>query len=495
MRKQNVIRFGSNDFKALKEHLHASGDNESFAYALCSKAQGTECDIYICNRLIAPDADDLRNQSSASIEPTQECQAIAYGLAYELGLFVVDIHTHPFSKNAHFSSIDDHHGAQNAKYITENFPDGSTMGMLVLGKGFDNFEARIWNSENNCFDPVNRLEVLGAATDILTNQDRTIVQADDPYARHLLIPGWKQGLLENLKVSLGGVGGNGALIFESLLALGVGKYGWVMACDPDEVEASNLPRIPYAFPKDVGKFKSEVAQDYANRKAPDLNVYCYPEGIESSEMQEKIKESNVIIGAVDNDGARKFLNSLAARYMIPYIDLGTEIIPDASGYEAVGQVHIFVPGKTGCLICSGAIDPSEAALDTMSDEDKAQYESVGYIRGTAETPTPSVLHLNGVVSHLAISQLLRLVFNENFNGKEYLHYDRQNCSLLVASAVRDDNCPVCGKDGYLGAGDENTICSPESSYEENLPTFSINSKQENEDKPNRKKKEAVQDAQ
>ena len=129
MKKQNVIRFSSNDFKTLKEHLRASGDKENFAYALCSKAQGRECDIYICNRLIIPDADDLRNQSCSSIEPSQECQAIACGLAYELGLFVVDIHTHPFSKKARFSAIDDHHGAQNAKYITENFPDGSTMGM------------------------------------------------------------------------------------------------------------------------------------------------------------------------------------------------------------------------------------------------------------------------------------------------------------------------------------------------------------------------------
>ena len=456
MKRQNVMRFSSNDFRALKEHLHASGDNESLAYALCSKAQGPECDIYICNRLIAPDTDDLRNQSGSSIEPSRECQAIAYGLAYDLGLFVVDVHTHPFSKNARFSSIDDHHGTQNAKYITKNFPEGSTMGMLVLGQGFDNFEARMWDSKKNCFEPANRLEILGAPTEIFTNQHKATVKTDDPYARHRIIPGWKQGRLEELKVGLVGLGGNGAEIFKSLVALGIGKNGWIVACDPDKVEASNLPRISYAFPEDVGKFKTEIAQAYARRKAPELNVYCYPEGIESDQMQEKAKEANIIIGAVDNDGARKSHNSLAARYMIPHIDLGTEIIPGDSGYDAIGQVHIFVPGKTGCLMCSGAIDPSDAALDTMSEEDRAQYQSVGYIRGTTETPTPSVLHLNGVVSHLAISQLLRLVFDEDFYGREYLHYDRQKCILLAASAVRDDNCPVCGKDGYLCAGDEDT---------------------------------------
>ena len=454
MKKQNIIRFGSNDFKTLKEHLAASGNDESFAYALCSKAKGLECDIYICNRLIIPDTNDLKNQSSVSIEPSQKYHAIAYGLAYELGLIVVDIHTHPFSKNARFSSIDDHYGIQNAKYIVENFPEDSTMGMIVLGDGFDNFEARIWNSKTNRFEPVNRLEMLGAPTDILTNQKKSIIKTDDPYARHRIIPGWKQGILENLNISLYGLGGNGALIFESLLALGIGKNGWIMACDPDNLEASNLPRIPYATHKDIGKSKAKIAQAYANEKAPDLNVYCYQYSAEDDEMQEKAREANIIIGAVDNDGARKYLNSIAARYMIPYIDLGTEIIPKDSKYEAIGQVQIFVPGQTGCLMCSDAIDTSEAALDMMDEEGNAEYERVGYVRGTSETPTPSVLHLNGVVSHLAISQMLRLIFDDGFKNTEYLHYNRQQTNLISASVMRNDECPVCGVKGYLGAGDE-----------------------------------------
>ena len=171
-------------------------------------------------------------------------------------------------------------------------------------------------------------------------------------------------------------------------------------------------------------------------------------------MQQILKEANIIFGTVDNDGARMILNSMAARYVIPYIDLGTEIIPHESAYEAVGQVQIYLPGKNGCLICSGSIDPSEAALDFMSKKDKAEYEQAGYIRGTNEIPTPSVLHLNGVISHLAISQFLKMIFNDNFDGKEYLHYNRQTSSLVAASTVRDDDCPVCGLQGYAGNGDE-----------------------------------------
>jgi molybdopterin/thiamine biosynthesis adenylyltransferase len=453
---KNIIRFSTEDYKVMKKHLASAGKDESFIYGIFSKAKGEECIIYICSRLIIPDKNQLENQSSVSIVPSRKYQSIAYGMGYELGMSVIDIHTHPFTTNAKFSGTDNYHGTKNAMYITENFPESSTMGMIVFGKGFDNFEAHIWNKENKCFEPVNRIEVLGTPTTILINSNAKPVKTEDnSYARHKIIPGWKQGLLEDLKVFVCGLGGNGALIFDSLLSLGIGKNnGWIKACDPDVLEESNLPRIPYAYPLEVGKPKAEIAQVHAKYKAPDNDTHCYQAGIEDANIQQFLKEANIIFGAVDNDGARIILNSLAARYTIPYIDLGTEIIPENSSYEAIGQVHAFIPGKTACLICTGAINPSEAALDSMSKKGNAEYERAGYIRGTNETPTPSVLHLNGVISHLAISQLLKMIFNDCFNGNDYLHYNRQKSTLFGASSIRDDLCPVCGLQGYVGDGDE-----------------------------------------
>jgi len=454
--KNNIIRFATEDFNVLINHLAKSGEDESFIFSLFSKAQSSDCTIYICKQLLLPDDNELKNQSCVSIEPDQKYQATAYRLAYDQGLSIIDTHTHPFTSNAHFSGIDDSYGIKNAKYIAKNFPEKTTMGMIVFGKGFDNFEARIWNKKKKRFDPINRIEVLGCPTKILlANKKATPLKDNDPYARHLIIPGWEQGLLENLKVFVCGLGGNGALIFDSLLALGIGsRDGWIKACDPDTLEASNLPRITYAYPEEVGMSKAEIAQVHADNRAPGLNVSCYDESIENEKMQDTLKEANIIIGAIDNDGARLILNGLAARYTIPYLDLGTEIIPDGSKYEAIGQVQTFIPGKTGCLMCSGAIDPSEAALDTMSEENKAQYERVGYIRGTDETPTPSVLHLNGVTSHLAISQLIRLIFDDGLKGKEYLHYNSHDAKMFTAAVAQNDDCPVCGIKGYLGAGDE-----------------------------------------
>jgi len=455
MKKDNIIRYSQGDFETLGKHFEAAGANETQVFTLFSHAFSRRCNIYTAKIHLLPDQKELRNQSPVSIEPTRGFQAVAYGLAYEMGKSVGDQHDHPFTDKPHFSSVDDYHGKKNAAYLSEYLPGSATMLMVVFGEGLKHFQARVWNREKACFEPVERLEVLGSPTYILEERTIADVSGDDPYARHRIIPGWEQGRLEKLKVLLAGLGGNGALVLQNLVALGVGKSsGWLKACDPDVVEASNLPRIPYARAKDVGKLKAVIAEAYARHKDPDINASCYCESINSERMLNFAKEANVIFGCVDGDGPRKILNRCAVRYVIPLVDVGSEIIPDKDYYEAVGQVRIVIPGKTGCLMCSGIIDPSEAALDLLPEDVQKQRAQAGYVRGTGQTPAPSVLHLNGVTSHLAVSQFLRLVFGEGLGGREFVHYDRQGCQMLAASVPPDPDCPVCGAKGYLGAGDD-----------------------------------------
>lgn len=455
MDKKNILRFCQGDFAVIKKHFQAAGNKESQVFALFSQAVSRRCNIYICNKLIIPDANELRNQTSASVEPSKRLQAIAYGLAYETGSSVGDLHTHPFTKNPHFSSVDDHHGQKNAKYLAQYLPDEASMIMVVFGKDLKDFECRVWDRERSFFEPVDRLEILGSPIQILEAKTQLNIIGEDPYARHRIIPGWEQGRLEALKVFIAGLGGNGSLIWQHLVGLGIGRNsGWLRACDPDVLEPSNLPRIPYAYPKDIGRSKAAIANSYAHRKSPGIRAFCYQESLENDKMQRIVAEANVIIGAVDNDGARKIFNRLSTRYMIPLLDIRSEIIPDESSYEAVGQVQIVIPGRTGCLMCTGTVDPSEAALDLLSEDQQQARSNIGYVRGTSETPTPSVIHVNGVASDLGTSQLLRLVFDEELCGKEFLHYDRQKCQLVPASVPSNPDCPVCGTKGYLGAGDE-----------------------------------------
>jgi molybdopterin/thiamine biosynthesis adenylyltransferase len=457
MQKQNVIRVLRVDFEVKKLHFAAAGDNESQTFTLFTRAVGPNDMIRIGKMHFVPDPKELRNQSSVSIEPTREFQATIYGLAHQTRMDVCDEHTHQFTEIPRFSAIDDHHGKKNALYLSEHLPEPATMLMTVFGRGLKHFQARVWNRKEGCFEPVERLEIIGSPLEILCQDNQPTQIGEDPYARHRIIPGWEQGRLERLRVFVVGLGGNGAAVWQGLVGSGVGRSGgWLKGCDGDHIEASNLPRIPYALPEDIGKPKAVVAQRYARRKTPGLHVSCYQDSIASESMQQVAKEANVIVGAVDNDGGRKIMNGIAIRYLVVYLDLSTEIIPEKDSFEAVGQVRVVIPGKTGCLICSGTIDPTEAALDLLSQESRQERARVGYVRGSDETPTPSVSHLNGVTAHLAMSQLLRVVFGEAMEGKEFLHYDRQNCEMIIASCPPIPDCPVCGTKGYLGAGDEDS---------------------------------------
>ena len=458
MCRRRIMRFSGHDFTALKDHGKAAGEKESQAFVLFSRASGQECEILIANTLVLPDGREMKKQTRAAVETDMKLQTIACGLAYDKGLVFGDAHTHPFQKIPSFSSIDDHNGEKNARGLSKYFDGDITTVMLVFGSDFEHFEGRVWDRSTSAFVKVDRLEILGAPIRILeTKAEETVVQ-HDPYPRHRIIPGWEQGRLGKLKVLVVGLGGNGSLMWMSLLALGVGAgSGWLRSCDHDVLEASNLPRIPYASASDVGKPKAKVAKAYARRKAPNTETVCYQSGIDDLEMQSIAKEANVIIASVDNDGARKTCNQLASRYVVPLVDIATEIIPQEGGHEAIGQVRVVVPGRTGCLMCSDTIDPAEAALDQISDQVRGEHAKLGYVRGTDETPTPSVIHLNGTASNLGISQFLRLVFDEELKGKEFLHYDRQNCQLIAASVPLNKDCPVCGERGYLAAGDERPV--------------------------------------
>ncbi len=459
--KDNIVRFSQLQFEQLKDFLKSAGNDETMAYALCSMSKSPNTDVFICNKLIIPDENEISNQSGASIQPKKAFQANVRWIAYELGLTVIDIHTHPFSTKPCFSGIDTDYGKRNATDITQKFPEPATMGMIVFGEGIQHYDACIWNRRRRAFEEINRIEIHGSPITVIPKEQVISGSKKGIYARHEIIPNWNQELLEDMKVFVCGLGGNGSLIFESLAALGIGKRnGWIKACDPDVLEDSNLPRIPYAFPDDVGRPKSDIAEDYAIRKDPNLNVRCYRHVISNMYMTKLASQANLIINAVDNDGARKNVNNIAARYMIPLIDVGTEIIPEDDTYSSIGQVQVFIPEKTGCLLCSGLIDPAQAAIDNMSDEGKKSHAQVGYVRGTNETPTPSVLHLNGVLSHIAISQALRLVFGESVIGKEFLHYNRQNYQITSAALHVSSECPICGDSGNLSEGDERNKVLP-----------------------------------
>ena len=457
MRKKKILRMTSATYEALrKEFTGDNSDDEQFALGVCSEAVGETATIYLVKEVLFPDLEDLASQGPAGVGPNRPYQTAAYQAATEQDLHVIDFHTHPFQRDSvGFSGIDDHQGDRNAAFVREHFPPESTMLMVVFNKSLDRFHGRVLDRETGQFHEIDCIEVLGKSIDFISRLPEKSSPADERYARHLLVPGWRQSKLGRLKVVLVGLGGNGAQILQGLLSLGVGNDGgWIVACDPDVIEPSNLPRIPYATPADVGKSKAHVSQRYADRRSPGCESHFFACGVEDPEMKPRLAEAHVVIGAVDRDRIRANLNRSVIRNLTGYVDSAAEVIPQEGECQAAGQVRVIEPGATSCLVCGGDLDLSVVDPATLSEEEREAQRQVGYVRGLEETPTPAVADLNGVASYLTLSHLRRMVFGEPLDGREYLFYDRQNCSILSASRPEPDpNCPVCGLKGELGLGD------------------------------------------
>ncbi len=149
-----IIRFTRPLFKVMVDSLKAAGRNESQVFVGFKPIQGANSIIFLANTLVLPDKKDLSHQSPVAVEPTREFQTIAYGLAQDQDLIVGDVHTHPFSSIPHFSSIDDHHGKKNARYLATCFEHDSALLMIVFGRDLRSFEARVWNRKTSTLENI-----------------------------------------------------------------------------------------------------------------------------------------------------------------------------------------------------------------------------------------------------------------------------------------------------------------------------------------------------
>ena len=115
----------------------------------------------------------------------------------------------------------------------------------------------------------------------------------------------------------------------SMMGLGSGKNGQIHVTDLDTIEKSNLNRQFLFRPKDLGKFKAEVAAEAVSEMNKDLKgkIKSYQERV-SSETEKLYNESffNSLTGvtnALDNVAARQYVDRRCVLFRKPLLESGT----------------------------------------------------------------------------------------------------------------------------------------------------------------------------
>lgn len=151
-----------------------------------------------------------------------------------------------------------------------------------------------------------------------------------------------QAKLKNKHVLVIGAGALGTGSAEMLVRAGIGK---ITIADRDYVEWSNLQRQQLYTEKDAKQRmpKAMAAQERLTLINSEVEVCCRIMDVSVEEMENLVKNVDLILDASDNFDIRMIINDISQKHRIPWI------------YSAcVGSYGIsftVIPGKTPCLNC------------------------------------------------------------------------------------------------------------------------------------------------
>lgn len=244
-----------------------------------------------------------------------------------------------------------------------------------------------------------------------------------------------QSMIENVKVTIVGIGGTGLHVVQQLAYLGIQDFTLI---DSDKVSETNLNRLVSVNNEDVEKFKVDIGKrliDFINKKA---KITTVPDTFISELGLVALKETDFIFGCVDKDGARLLLTEFCKAYNKPYLDIATEI--DEYGW---GGRIVFTDIQKGCLVCRGQLSQEEIHRDLSSPEDRSIDDKIYGVPKDKMKPTgPAVISLNGILSSLAVTEFLVHVINLR-SIKRHLEYRGKMGIVVIPKEDLQEDCYYC----------------------------------------------------
>ena len=230
--------------------------------------------------------------------------------------------------------------------------------------------------------------------------------SEDRFDRNERLFGKKgQARLRRARIAVMGSGGLGSIVAAEVALLGVGAIDIV---DCKELVRSNRNRCLGVWETDPipGSPKVVLAERHIQLIDTKIEVTARHEDILSSAGLDAIRGADYVMGCVDKDGVRFFLNEACLAYNKPLIDMSSDV-PEPGKFG--GKVAI-IDGSMGCLHCLGLLDPEDVRrflwTKEMQENEAAVY---GILVASLDEAGPSVVSVNGVIASLGVTALMALV--------------------------------------------------------------------------------------
>ena len=230
--------------------------------------------------------------------------------------------------------------------------------------------------------------------------------------------------VRSAKVMVVGAGAIGNEVLKNLALLGIGH---VFIVDRDTIEMSNLSRSVLYRAADNGADKAAVAARAVRELNPGVKTTWQKGDVTLDVGLGLLRRMDVIIGCLDNNQARLYINRACWKTGKPWIDAGIG--------QLNGQVRVFVPGNGACYECA----LSEAQYEEMRIPCNllaSKYEAEGKI-----PTTPTIASIMGAVQAQEALKLLDASRWEGrtLSGREFLFNGTVGESSVVTLPVKE-NC-------------------------------------------------------
>lgn len=239
----------------------------------------------------------------------------------------------------------------------------------------------------------------------------------------------EKDLFKDKKIAMIGAGAVGNFVGLGLSLLGIGQ---IYLIDMDNIDSSNPNRqVISNFENNIGKRKVDVLSKALKKINPDVDVVgIYGKVGEKLDRNEKssgvklIDESellklncDLIIGGVDTFIPRAFINKIAVKNKIPYIDAGTEPFS--------GQVSVYNPGKTACMDCHKNV--------YLLAEIAAKENDTAPTSCTADNHEPSVVMSNQIVSAVILGEVKKIFYPDIYGStiRDSIYYNSLSTNRIV----------------------------------------------------------------
>jgi molybdopterin/thiamine biosynthesis adenylyltransferase len=131
-----------------------------------------------------------------------------------------------------------------------------------------------------------------------------------------LIDEAQQEVLKNSTIALFGLGGLGGVIAEIFARSGVGALKIV---DYDKFEPTNLNRQIFAFRDTLGRYKTDVSEEFLKKINPEIKIEKFNE-VNAQNVDQILKKSKVVVLAIDSAKPCIIISRAARKSGIPLVE-------------------------------------------------------------------------------------------------------------------------------------------------------------------------------